>query len=161
MAAHEGHLEIAKLLLERGANPSLTTNDSKTALDIAVGKGHAEIAKLIKAKIQRRGKESSQAPQQPTSPKPAADESSSAQPTPTNTALSQMEDTFCCPITLEIMKDPVVAGDGHTYERRAITTWIHSHGTSPITKQPLSALALMPNLSMKHQIELYLSSNKK
>ena len=27
---------------------------------------------------------------------------------------------FCCPISHELMKDPVVAGDGHTYERSCI-----------------------------------------
>ena len=27
---------------------------------------------------------------------------------------------LCCPISHELMKDPVVAGDGHTYERSCI-----------------------------------------
>ena len=30
------------------------------------------------------------------------------------------EDRFLCPITHESMTDPVVASDGHTYERRAL-----------------------------------------
>jgi hypothetical protein len=30
---------------------------------------------------------------------------------------------FLCPITLELMRDPVVAKDGHTYERKAIEDW--------------------------------------
>jgi hypothetical protein len=30
---------------------------------------------------------------------------------------------FICPITLELMQDPVIAKDGHTYERGAILDW--------------------------------------
>ncbi|CAF1156528.1 unnamed protein product [Adineta steineri] len=44
---------------------------------------------------------------------------------------------FICPITLEIFRDPVKAGDGHIYEREAIQRWILEHGTSPITRQTL------------------------
>jgi uncharacterized protein len=41
-------LEIAKFLLERGANTHLTTDSGDTALMIAEEEGHAEVAKLIK-----------------------------------------------------------------------------------------------------------------
>jgi len=37
------------------------------------------------------------------------------------------------PITLEIIADPVVAGDGHTYERTSIGRWVQRKGTSPKT----------------------------
>jgi hypothetical protein len=43
-----------------------------------------------------------------------------------------------CPITYEMFHDPVVAGDGHIYERTAIVRWICEHGTSPLTRQPLN-----------------------
>jgi hypothetical protein len=33
-------------------------------------------------------------------------------------------DEIICPITLKIMTDPVIAADGHTYERSAISEWI-------------------------------------
>jgi SUMO ligase MMS21 Smc5/6 complex component len=33
-------------------------------------------------------------------------------------------DEIICPITLKIMEDPVIAADGHTYERSAIQEWI-------------------------------------
>jgi hypothetical protein len=37
---------------------------------------------------------------------------------------------FFCPITLELMRDPVLAKDGHTYERNAIEGWFEqSSGT--------------------------------
>ena len=31
-----------------------------------------------------------------------------------------------CPITLELMRDPVMAADGHTYEREALLRWLKS-----------------------------------
>ena len=38
-----------------------------------------------------------------------------------------------CPITLEVMRDPVMAADGHSYEREAILRWLRGHRTSPLT----------------------------
>ena len=32
-----------------------------------------------------------------------------------------------CPITRELMVDPVIAADEHTYERAAITTWLRTN----------------------------------
>ena len=43
-----------------------------------------------------------------------------------------------CPITLSMMGDPVVANDGHSYERAAIATWLATHDTSPQTREPAS-----------------------
>ena len=36
------------------------------------------------------------------------------------------------------MKDPVLLGDGHTYERKAITAWMSNHTTSPMTNARLT-----------------------
>ena len=36
------------------------------------------------------------------------------------------------------MQDPVLAQDGSTYERSAITDYITDHGVSPITGQPMA-----------------------
>jgi hypothetical protein len=49
-------------------------------------------------------------------------------------------DAFVCPITHEAMEKPVVAADGHSYERAAITQWLTpltNGGTarSPMTKR--------------------------
>ena len=45
---------------------------------------------------------------------------------------------FCCPVTWSKFVDPVVASDGHTYERSAITDVIESgNGLSPLTREPL------------------------
>ena len=50
-----------------------------------------------------------------------------------------------CPITMEIMSDPVIAADGHTYEREAIESWLQYNNTSPMTDELMLHTHLMPN----------------
>ena len=38
-----------------------------------------------------------------------------------------MQSELVCPITRELMVDPVIAADEHTYERAAITTWLRTN----------------------------------
>ncbi|CAF4313236.1 unnamed protein product, partial [Rotaria sordida] len=58
-----------------------------------------------------------------------------------NIALKRIEnvsaDELVCPITFERFHDPVIAGDGHIYERAEIIQWIREKGTSPLTREPL------------------------
>ena len=54
-------------------------------------------------------------------------------------------DSFICPITQEVFRDPVIAEDGRLYEREAITRWINEHGTSPFTRQVLDVNYLQPD----------------
>jgi len=62
-------------------------------------------------------------------------------------------DAICCPITQDIMIDPVLlVGDGHTYERDAISTWLYDHDTSPLTNQVLPDLMLVPNHAVKKMV---------
>jgi hypothetical protein len=44
-----------------------------------------------------------------------------------------IRDEFLCPIMYQLFRDPVIAYDGHTYERSAIENWLEDHQTSPRT----------------------------
>jgi hypothetical protein len=68
-------------------------------------------------------------------------------------ALDQVSELLCCPITHEVFKDPVVAADGITYERSAITGWLTTHDTSPMTNTPLPNCELHPNNLVRTLIE--------
>ena len=62
-----------------------------------------------------------------------------------------------CPISLEVMRDPVVASDGHTYERAALRSCLDSCGpVSPLTKRPL-APGCVPNYALARSMELWLT----
>jgi hypothetical protein len=63
------------------------------------------------------------------------------------------EHDFKCPISHEVFKDPVVASDGHTYERASITQWWKHKKTSPITNASMADKMLIPNHSLKSMIE--------
>ena len=58
-----------------------------------------------------------------------------------------------CPITLEVMRDPVIAGDGHSYEREAIERWLRNHHTSPLTGRVMPSSALLPNHRLRTLIQ--------
>ena len=45
----------------------------------------------------------------------------------------------------QVMRDPVTAADGHTYERGAIVHWMHASSISPVTHQPLPNKQLTSN----------------
>jgi hypothetical protein len=66
---------------------------------------------------------------------------------------------FLCPITAEIMRDPVIGTDGHTYERSAITAWLGSNAISPITRASMTVAGLTPNIAVRSQIDRLLGSN--
>lgn len=57
-----------------------------------------------------------------------------------------------CPITLEVMRDPVVAADGQSYEREAISKWFITSQRSPITNVTLAYTTLTENISLKKMI---------
>ncbi|CAB9522989.1 U-box domain-containing protein [Seminavis robusta] len=57
-------------------------------------------------------------------------------------------DFFTCPITQELLRDPVIDHEGNTYERSAIVEWIHEHGVSPITRNPMAVQQLHDNTTL-------------
>ncbi|EOD30452.1 hypothetical protein EMIHUDRAFT_232783, partial [Emiliania huxleyi CCMP1516] len=59
---------------------------------------------------------------------------------------------FICPITTEIMVEPVVAADGQSYERTAIERWLATKSTSPLTGGELERSILIPNHNLRRTI---------
>lgn len=69
-------------------------------------------------------------------------------------------DDFRCPISLELMKDPVIVSTGQTYERSCIQKWLDAgHKTCPKTQQSLLHTALTPNYVLKSLIALWCETN--
>ena len=58
-----------------------------------------------------------------------------------------------CPITCEIMREPVICADGHSYEKGAIEAWLQANDLSPLTGQKLAHKHLVPNHALKSIIE--------
>ncbi|KAF7803579.1 U-box domain-containing protein 8 [Senna tora] len=70
---------------------------------------------------------------------------------------TQLPDHFKCPISLEIMSDPVILSSGHTFDRVSIQRWLDAgHRICPITKLPLpDCPSLIPNHALRSLISNY------
>ncbi|KAI3470909.1 hypothetical protein Pfo_027572 [Paulownia fortunei] len=69
-------------------------------------------------------------------------------------------DEFRCPISLDMMNDPVIVASGHTYDRNSIAQWINSgHHTCPKSGQRLIHMALIPNYALKSLIHQWCQEN--
>ncbi|KAH8512031.1 hypothetical protein H0E87_009283 [Populus deltoides] len=69
---------------------------------------------------------------------------------------THLPDDFKCPISLEIMSDPVILSSGHTFDRSSIQRWLDSgHRSCPITKLPLPE---HPRLIPNHALRSLISS---
>ncbi|XP_041839495.1 WD repeat, SAM and U-box domain-containing protein 1 isoform X2 [Melanotaenia boesemani] len=69
-------------------------------------------------------------------------------------------DEFLCPITRELMREPVIAADGYSYEKEAIESWINTKNrSSPMTNLPLLTILLTPNHTLKMAIGRWKTSH--
>lgn len=77
-----------------------------------------------------------------------------------NSMVMNIPDEFRCPISLDLMGDPVIVASGHTYDRASIARWINSgHHTCPKSGQRLIHRALIPNYSVKSLIGQWCKEN--
>ena len=60
--------------------------------------------------------------------------------------------SFICPLTLELMVDPVTAADGHSYESAAIKQWLQSSALSPLTGKVSRVTALPPAAALRGRV---------
>lgn len=74
--------------------------------------------------------------------------------------LSVIPEDFRCPISLDLMKDPVIVATGQTYERASIQRWLDAgHRTCPKTQQVLCHLVLTPNYVLRSLIAQWCEEN--
>uniref|UniRef100_A0A453C9X1 RING-type E3 ubiquitin transferase n=4 Tax=Aegilops tauschii TaxID=37682 RepID=A0A453C9X1_AEGTS len=65
-----------------------------------------------------------------------------------------------CPISLQLMYDPVVIASGQTYERACIEKWFNSGNTTcPKTRKELPQLSVTPNYCIKGLITSWCEQN--
>ncbi|CAN4093243.1 unnamed protein product [Withania somnifera] len=68
---------------------------------------------------------------------------------------------FRCPLSLELMENPVIIASGQTYEKASIRKWLDQGlNTCPKTRQVLSHSNLIPNYTVKALIENWCEVNK-
>lgn len=68
---------------------------------------------------------------------------------------------FRCPISLELMTDPVIVGTGQTYDRSSIESWIATGNTTcPVTRLSLTDFTLIPNHTLRRLIQDWCVTNR-
>jgi hypothetical protein len=66
-----------------------------------------------------------------------------------------------CPITLEYMKNPVLAPSGNYYEKSAIIEWIEKNHNDPFSRENLTVDMLVEDEEFRNQIIKYRSKFNK
>ncbi|KAJ4967550.1 hypothetical protein NE237_019399 [Protea cynaroides] len=68
---------------------------------------------------------------------------------------------FRCPISLELMRDPVTVCTGQTYDRSSIESWVATGNTTcPVTRAPLSDFTVIPNHTLRRLIQDWCVANR-
>ncbi|VAI61007.1 unnamed protein product [Triticum turgidum subsp. durum] len=68
---------------------------------------------------------------------------------------------FLCPISLDMMRDPVTAPTGITYDRESVEGWLErGHATCPVTGRPLRLEELVPNHATRRVIQEWCVANR-
>ena len=135
--------EVVKLLVEGGADCQQARNNGKTPRDIALERGHQQIADFIAQHLES------------VSAQPPGPASVSAQPpsAPAN---------FRCPITMEIFEDPVIlVQTGQTYERVALLQALEQRPqVDPLTNATFEGEPqLIGNIALRGSIKEWRASN--
>ncbi len=80
---------------------------------------------------------------------------------PSEDPIKKIPVDIICPITFQIMNDPVMLVEsGNTYERESILQWLEKNNTDPLTNEKISNKTIAPNRAIKRLIISFLEENK-
>ena len=78
--------------------------------------------------------------------------------------IEELYPDIICPISKEIMKNPVITDNGISYERKDILKWLEKNKNCPITGEYLDSSLLISNIQLKNIIitleDIYLFHTK-
>lgn len=73
----------------------------------------------------------------------------------------EIPEHFRCPISLDLMKDPVSISSGITYDRDSIERWLEDGNfTCPVTQQVLRGFDRIPNHTLRKMIQEWCEDNR-
>jgi len=74
---------------------------------------------------------------------------------------AEVPDHFCCKITMDLFRDPVITPSGVTYERSALMEHLQKVGNfDPLTRAPLTPEQVFPNLALKEAVQAFLAEHR-
>jgi hypothetical protein len=69
--------------------------------------------------------------------------------------LEEPPEYLMCPLSQNLLSDPVTMSDGLSYERQAAQDWLSTHDVSPVTGQQLPNRTLRENINLKKVVDQY------
>jgi hypothetical protein len=167
LAAREGHEAVVKVLVQAGADASVRNNRGETARDLADRARFHLVACVLDAAVAARYSTWRRkfTPQARHRLAAVAALRVGGQ-NPGRRFLERNEDAVLaaagitegerydlrCPISMEVMWDPVTTADGGTYERSSILEWLRHSRKSPKTNLPLEHTRLTPNTELQNRV---------
>lgn len=78
-----------------------------------------------------------------------------------NAEVAEIPSYFICPISMQIMRDPITVCTGMTYDRESMEKWVYSCGknTCPVTMQVMSNYDMTPNHTLRRLIQGWCLAN--
>ena len=88
-------------------------------------------------------------------------EADNSKPVADSSADLEIPDHLVCPISKQLMKDPVLVVEScRTYDRLAIEEWFgRGHHTDPMTNVSLSTIQIVPNIAIRKQVASYVAKH--
>ena len=132
----------------RGCTRHATTQDKKTELVASLVEAMGCDSKDARDALRCSNENSDKAAEmllKPTKPKTQKPARKGRKP-------PSLPDEFMCSICLDVMINPVVAADGHTYCKECIRAWLKKKNTSPKTNERLRHKTLTPNYALRSLI---------
>ena len=171
-AAAFGCTDVVMCLVEAGAKLTQEDNDGKTPWDWAKEKGNGGVLDMLEPspgircqggpdeQQQEEGAADADEQPLPRPPSPPPPDPQQLRMSLRRGAVFRREPPrmFICPITQDLMQDPVVAADGNTYDRPAIEAWYRRNLTSPLTNMAVED-TLIPNRMLRSEILNWVERN--
>jgi hypothetical protein len=70
----------------------------------------------------------------------------------------EIPEEFLCPISYELMEDPVLLG-GHSFERQALTAWLAQRPINPLTNEQVNPASVVSNFALREAIRRWKTQN--
>jgi ankyrin repeat protein len=72
--------------------------------------------------------------------------------------LGDIPHEFRCPISQELMVDPVITQLCNIYDRQNIEKWFETHNTDPLTNMVVTTKVIFPSLDLQNKIDEWLTT---
>tara|TARA_Y100000741_G_scaffold99818_1_gene74102 strand:+ start:245 stop:535 length:291 start_codon:yes stop_codon:yes gene_type:complete len=66
--------------------------------------------------------------------------------------IEELYPDILCPISHQIMIQPVITNTGITYEKKFLYTWLEENKLCPVTKKIIDKDSIVPNIQLKNTI---------